>query len=60
MPSDLDAIKAKIAGTEAELAAARTAGKSETYLISLQATLAEQQKKENILLAAQSGKLVIE
>jgi len=49
--SELDRIRAKIEATEADLAEAKRANRSEAYLISIQNTLAEQQKKENLLLA---------
>jgi len=51
--SELADIKKDIAETKAKIKKAEDEGKSEAYLISLQTTLSEQQKKENILLASQ-------
>ncbi|RYE57400.1 MAG: hypothetical protein EOP48_05885 [Sphingobacteriales bacterium] len=49
--SELDRIRADIETTKADLAEAKRSGRSEAYLISLQNTLAEQQKEKNLLLA---------
>ena len=49
--SELDTIRAKIVATEADLAEAKRVNRSEAYLNNLLILLAEQQKKENILLA---------
>jgi hypothetical protein len=48
--SELDRIRAKIEATKAKIEEATRAGASEAYLISLQNTLAEQQKENNPLL----------
>lgn len=48
--SELNQIKIDIAVTKADLVQAKNNGASEAMLISLQNTLAEQQKKENLLL----------
>lgn len=51
--TELAEIRKDIADTKAELADAKKTGRSEAYLISLQNTLTEQQRKENLLLASQ-------
>jgi len=56
--SDLDSIKTDIEVTKADLANARRAGDRD-MILALNYTLTEQQKKENLLLAAQ-GKLSIQ
>jgi len=48
--SELDRIRAKIEATEADLAEAKRVGDRELILM-YGTTLAEQQKKENLLLA---------
>ena len=48
--SELDAIRIKIADTEADLAAAKTAGK-DALIVVYGNILIEQQKEKNILLA---------
>jgi hypothetical protein len=48
--SELDIIRAKIEATEANIAEAMRAGRSEAYLISLQNTLTAQQNEKNLLL----------
>lgn len=56
--SDLDSIKTDIEATKANLADARRAGDRD-MILALNYTLAEQQKKKNLLLTAQ-GKLSIQ
>lgn len=56
--SNLDSIKTDIEVTKADLANARRAGDRD-MILALNYTLTEQQKKENLLLAAQ-GKLSIQ
>jgi len=56
--SDFDSIKTDIEVTKADLANARRTGDRD-MMLALNYTLTEQQKKENLLLAAQ-GKLSIQ
>lgn len=53
--SELTEIKMDISETKAKIKKAEDERRSEAYLTSLQGTLAEQQKKENLLLARQQG-----
>ncbi len=53
MMTELAEIKRRITETEGRIKKGEDDGKSEAYIISLQTTLAELQKKENILLSSQ-------
>ena len=57
--SGLEQVNAEIAETKGKIVQAESDGRSEAYLTSLQNNLAALRHKENLLMAAGSGNVII-